>query len=359
MKVASLHSPLVYRPISAENVQPRAISNRQQTVVGTPVARGVESRSAPAVYQPTNFLQPHPSSAVKLIWSKSNLSSGTGPSVRSKTLATYWQAPSIPGVQLKKTQATRQVGLGATVQRSEHPRESKGEPGSGVAPPSIASAASATAAATAVPVAAVPAAAAPGPMANPLLFAAFAAVHLLSDGAAENASPQPTHFSSGANVAITYTHTGAMQDPEHGGAASVPKRTALYKGLGMGAHVLAGHFLADAALISQARMGKANFRWSSDQALIAAVNKAAFVFRWRIAFFESLADAEDKRVTVNIGPHDGHGFIVGTDGKLYRVAPKYARVIAKSLGDFNTAYGVTEVKDPTRFAEAYYSWVEV
>lgn len=346
MKAASLHSPPVYRPISAMNVQPQVMSNRQRSIPGAPVARGVESRPAPPVYRPANFLQPQPSRAFQA--PLSDRSSVLGGQQIIRALLPHPQAPTISGLQVKKTQARPHSGFVNTLQLSKDSDELKGSMSSAVAAPSVSSGASGAAAADES-----------GPMASPLLLAAFAALHLLSDGAAENASPQPSHFSRGADVAITYTRAGALRDPDEGRAASVPKRKALYKALGMGEHVLAGHFFLDATLISQARMGHRNFTWSSDQALVTAVNKAAFVFRWRVVFYGNLADAGDKRVTVNIGRDDGHGYVVGTDHKLYKVAPKYARVIAKTGGDFNTAYGVTEETDPSRFALAYHVWEEV
>lgn len=172
--------------------------------------------------------------------------------------------------------------------------------------------------------------------------------------------PQPEdvgpihHFNKGTQVATTYNQTGAFMDPEDTTTkASKPKRGKIYKSLGIGEHVLRDHIdHDDATLFSKARAGQANFTWSSDQALVAAVERGRQAFAARAGE----PHADEKAVTVPIGALDGYGIVIADDGRPYIVRPRYAKVTMMAKGDFKTAYGITETSKLAGFANAYYAW---
>ena len=64
-------------------------------------------------------------------------------------------------------------------------------------------------------------------------------------------------------------------------------------------------------------------------------------------------------VEIDISADDGHSYVSAQGGRLYRVYPKKARVVRMQKGDFKTAYGVAEVKDPNRFDVAYHRYEAV
>ena len=153
------------------------------------------------------------------------------------------------------------------------------------------------------------------------------------------------HFNTGEGRRVLFDEAGALMDVEERRSASKNKRRDILKSLGIGEHVAAGHFSDDATLKSQALMGKPNFTFASDQALLSVIETGR----------QLLSTGTEKSVQFAMPPGLGHGYIVGSDGNLYRVEPKEYRVVRKAKGDFNTAYGVTEFKDIARFAEGYYS----
>ncbi|HTJ28765.1 MAG TPA: hypothetical protein VMA36_21605 [Candidatus Limnocylindria bacterium] len=161
------------------------------------------------------------------------------------------------------------------------------------------------------------------------------------------------HFTTGAPAAaVGFTDKGDLVAPgEKRKASGVEKKKVLRQSLGIGEHVLAGHFFDDKTLLSQLMMGKSNFTWTSEQALLEAIELGRRVFAEDAAFEND--DAKD--VVVELPPGAGHGFVSATDGKVYRVVPRQARIIRMQQGDFKTAYGITEIRDVSKFGAAYYS----
>ncbi|MEJ1970602.1 MAG: hypothetical protein WDN03_18540 [Rhizomicrobium sp.] len=172
-----------------------------------------------------------------------------------------------------------------------------------------------------------------------------------SDEDDEEEEDSYAHFTSGEKADIEFNGGGALVNPETGKTASATKRKAIYRGLGIGEHLLRGHFLDEETLKSQnaaesADGASGNFSWASDKAALDTVEAG------RRAFEDKKAST--KKIDVAIAEDAGFGFVTGTDGQRYKVFPRKARVIRKAKGDFKTAYGVTEEKDPAKFDAAYH-----
>ncbi len=172
-----------------------------------------------------------------------------------------------------------------------------------------------------------------------------------SDEDDEEEEDSYAHFTSGENADIEFNGGGALVNPETGKTASATKRKAIYRGLGIGEHLLRGHFLDEETLKSQnaaesADGASGNFSWASDKAALDTVEAGRRDYEDK--------KASTKKIDVAIAEDAGFGFVTGTDGQRYKVFPRKARVIRKAKGDFKTAYGVTEEKDPAKFDAAYH-----
>jgi hypothetical protein len=166
------------------------------------------------------------------------------------------------------------------------------------------------------------------------------------------------HFSKGT-VRPVYSK-GKRLVEDDGKPLSSSGRRDTFKRLGIGEHLASGHVgMAQETLISQARSNVPNFTWSNEMTMLGVIESAGAIIRDRLRSSRTLASNEQKTVEVSIQPDAGFGVVIGTDGACYRVIPKQARVVAKAKGDFKTAYGVTEVKDPARFSSAYHDWVRL
>lgn len=161
----------------------------------------------------------------------------------------------------------------------------------------------------------------------------------------------PFHvFGSQTVVPLSFDEGGMAIDPETGRKCSGPKRRALYNRiLGSADHVLRGHFFDDVTLRSQAGSNKPNFTWTSDRALLSAIERGSLALRGQTA-------------TINISRHDGYGYVIEHEsGDRYKVYPKQAIVVTKSGGDFKTAYGITSIGTTARvprasFAGMFHAW---
>jgi hypothetical protein len=180
-----------------------------------------------------------------------------------------------------------------------------------------------------------------------------------SEDEKESKSPSPGaassgmhHFRTGKPVTGVKFHGGQLMDVEENKLASKPKQKKSFGSLGIGEHVMKGHFQEDAALISQAKQKKPCFTWDSHEAMMRAIEAARALF--------AASDARSsssvlKEVEVDIPAGAGHGFVVNAEG-LWRVEPRRAKIARKQLGDFKTAYGITLVDSMSGFAKAYHSW---
>lgn len=157
-----------------------------------------------------------------------------------------------------------------------------------------------------------------------------------------------SHFKTGKLQKVGFTKDGQIMDIEEGRKASGVKRRNLFKNLGVGEHVLRGHFFDDETLLSQIGLEKSNFTFENDQSFITVMEIGR----------RGLAETQKKFIEFN-APPSGHGFIKADNGKIYRVIPKFYRVVRMQEGDFKTAYGVTEETNPKNFDTAYYSAMPV
>jgi hypothetical protein len=174
-------------------------------------------------------------------------------------------------------------------------------------------------------------------------------------GHASGSLPGAFHvFRTGTEVELGFDENGWALDPDTGRKRSGPRRKALYNLLlGSAEHVLRGHFFDDVTLRSQARQNKPNFTWTSDRALLSAIERGRSTLSGQTA-------------EVDISPQDGYGYVIEEDsGDLYKVHPKRATLVTKSGGDFKTAYGVTAIPGHgarvplASFATMFHSWTKV
>lgn len=181
------------------------------------------------------------------------------------------------------------------------------------------------------------------------------------DESSEAEKPPKFHsFKSRADVDVSFTGGGEIAS--EGKKAGKKTRSNIITKLGLGQHLDAGHAptITDATLISQARINKKNFKWSSDRAVLTAIEKAApeLARRRKEAKSEKLDTDKDKTFELDISPEDGYGYVqVGP--RLYKVFPRRARIVAMAEGDFNTAYGLTDERDPAEFEKAYHKTEEM
>ncbi len=166
------------------------------------------------------------------------------------------------------------------------------------------------------------------------------------------------HFTTGDDLDVAFTQAGELMGDEIGKKASGSERKRLMKSAGIGEHVFAGHVgMTAQTLKSQAQQGLPNFTWTSDRALMSAVERGRMAFELRKSGAEeekSPFRSDQKSVVVDIGPHDGFG-VIKYQGAFYKVYPKKARVVVMAQGDLRTAYGITEFEDPANNV-AYYGY---
>jgi hypothetical protein len=174
------------------------------------------------------------------------------------------------------------------------------------------------------------------------------------------------HFRTAADVSVTFSE-GMLADPETGKKLSKNRRRDVFGQVGIGEHLAAGHVDSDVAtLTSQAinapvlrKAGKkgpqGNFSWTSDAALLDAVQSAMLTFALRLEK-GALNTNEDKTHKVRIPDGAGFGVVTATSGRTFRVWPRWARIVAMRDGDLKTAYGIAEEKNEDLFKAAYHRW---